>query len=191
MRIATLIVGLLIGLLLFIQSWASMAFGDAGLMDEQSSTAGAAGFIMALMWLLGSALVISFPRVSIVLFGLSAPLGLFVPTGDFDDLRFHGGVAIVLAVMAYFGWRGKRVQDREKAAERQRQAERDELLATMVLSQKRLAHGHVCQQCGTINDPGVKFCGECGAALQQSAAVTATGDRSIVTGLAEPQPVHS
>lgn len=190
-RIATLIVGLLIGLLLFIQSWLSMAFGDTSFVEEETSSAGAAGFIMALMWLLGSALVISFPRVSLALFGLSAPLGLFVPTGDFEDLRFHGAVAIVLAAMAYFGWRGKRVQDREKTTERLRQADRDALLVRMAQIQGQKELGYACRQCGTVNEPNVKFCRECGSSMQQPVLVTKPYERTTGTAQRAPERVHA
>ena len=71
---------------------------------------------------LASALVIGFPRASMVLYGLSALIGLLTPTGDFADLRFHGFVAVVLTIMAFFGWRGKKRHDENAAAEKARQA---------------------------------------------------------------------
>lgn len=170
MRIATLIISLLIGLLLFIQS-----FGILALSDAESATygAGAVGLIMAFMWLLGAGLVLAFPMASGILFGLSAVLGLLVPTGAFGDLRFHGGVAVVLMVMAALGYRDKQKQDREKQDERIKQEERDALMARMVQSQERIAYGRMCRACGMTNDPNVKFCGECGAQMPATVVRTA------------------
>lgn len=132
MRIATLIIGLLVGLMLVLQSMTLGVFSPEG---SANSEAAGAGFIMALLWLLASALVIGFPRASMVLYGLSALIGLFTPTGDFADLRFHGFVAIVLTVMAFFGWRGKRRHDEEVAAEKARQMQRDYMLEQMMRNQ--------------------------------------------------------
>lgn len=71
---------------------------------------------MALLWLGASAIVIPFPFVSFLLFFLTIPMGFFVPTGDYEDLRFHGGVAIVLSIMSILGWRVKRKYAAEKRA---------------------------------------------------------------------------
>lgn len=132
MRIATLIVGLLVGLMLVLQSMALGVFSAEG---STNSEAAGAGLIMALLWLLASALVIGFPRASMVLYGLSALIGLFTPTGDFADLRFHGFVAVVLTIMAFFGWRGKKRHDENAAAEKARQIQRDAMLEQMMRSQ--------------------------------------------------------
>lgn len=132
MRIATLIVGLLVGVMLIFQTMVAGTFSAEG---SDTSGAAAAGFVMALLWLLGSALVIAFPRVSMVLYGISALLGLFTPTGQFADLRFHGFVAIALTVMAFLGWRGKKKHDAEVAAEKARQMQRDAMLEQMMRNQ--------------------------------------------------------
>lgn len=132
MRIATLIIGLIVGAMLFFQSFTLGVFSSEG---STNSEAASAGFIMALLWLLASALVIAFPRVSMVLYGISALIGIFTPTGAFEDLRFHGGVAVVLTVMAFFGYRGKKRHDEEVAAEKARQLQRDAMLEQMMRNQ--------------------------------------------------------
>lgn len=132
MRIATLIVGLLVGVMLIFQTMVAGAFSAEG---SDTSAAAGAGLIMALLWLLGSALVIGFPKVSTALYGISALIGLFTPTGAFEDLRFHGVVAVVLTVMAYLGWRGKKTHDQEVAAEKARQMQRDAMLEQMIRNQ--------------------------------------------------------
>lgn len=166
MRIAALIVGLLVGLLLFIQSFTVGMFSETTVVDDTTAIAGGAGLFMALIWLLASALVIPFPLVSAILFGLTVPIGLFTPTGDFGDLRFHGFVAIVLTLMAFFGWRGKKKDAREKQAERQRQEERDARLESLLTQQRSGADSQVaCPSCGQTNSAASRFCGSCGAAL--------------------------
>lgn len=163
MRIATLIVGLLLGLLLTIQTLAVTTFGD----DSATSSAAGAGLIMMLLWLFGCALVMAFPLVSAVLFGLAALIGLTASTGNFEDIRFHGGVAFVLMGMALLGYRSKRNEDRERDIERKRQAERDTMVARMLdASQQPHAAMRVCRSCGAQNPLNTRFCGDCGANLQ-------------------------
>lgn len=165
MRVATLIIGLLVGLLLFLQLMTIGIFQDTGAVDDTTSTAGAVGLMMALMWLLASAIVIPIPLISCLIFLLTVPMGLFVPTGEFGDLRFHGGIAIVLTIMSYFGWRGKKKDASEKRAERKRQEEHEVRLEKL-LTQRADRDGQVqCPSCGQYSATASKFCGSCGAAL--------------------------
>lgn len=117
MRIATLIIGLLVGLLLVLQSFTVGIFSDTTVIDDATATAGGAGLFMALIWLLASALVVPFPLASFILFLISAPIGMFTPTGEFEDLRFHGFVAALLAIMA-FGM-ARKAQGRAREAQRE------------------------------------------------------------------------
>ena len=166
MRIAALIIGLLVGLLLFIQSFTVGMFSETSVVDDTTAIAGGAGLMMALVWLLASALVIPFPLASAILYGLTVPIGLVTPTGDFGDLRFHGFVAIVLALMAFFGWRGKKKDSREKQAERQRQEERDARLENLLTQQQSAVEAQIhCPSCGQPNSATSRFCGDCGATL--------------------------
>lgn len=137
MRLFTLIVGILLSIGFFIQAFlvtgVSSAFGDEG-----GSTAGALGVLGALLLLVGSALVIGLPLASTIVFGLAALL-LFAATGsfggDYGDLQFWAWLALLLAVSAFFGWRGKKKADAEKLEEKMRQRQRDELLEEMVRKQ--------------------------------------------------------
>ena len=166
MRIAALIIGLLIGLMLFIQSFTVGMFSETTVVDDTTATAGGAGLFMALLWLLASALVIPFPLVSTILYGLTILIGLLTPTGDFADLRFHGFVAIVLTLMAFFGWRGKNKDVREKLVERQRQEQRDARLERLLTQQRTATDTQIaCTSCGHSNSATSRFCGNCGAAL--------------------------
>jgi hypothetical protein len=176
MRIAVLIMGLLLGLLMFLQTLAAYVLSDA-INDDKSSEAAAVGILMALLWLGACALVIGFPRVSIVLFVSAGVLG-FAASGDFPDLGIWGGVSLVLAGMSYLGHRGKRKQ---QAKER----ERDEMIRQGALAQQQLAQQFAssqqqsfnpmtqersCYQCGAANNSGARYCGNCGAALISATA---------------------
>ena len=176
MRIAVLILGLLFNIVLFIQTILFGGLGDA-VGDETTAQAGAVGVLVSLLWLVASALVLAFPIVSVVLFTLAGVLG-FAVSGDFPDMAVWGSIALVLAVMSFFGWRGKRKDAREKAAERQRERERDDrlegLLRQQHLHQQQSATAHtqqvgrqgaVCASCGATNGLTSKFCAECGAPM--------------------------
>lgn len=109
MRIAVLILGLILGAIMFLQS-ATVA-GLSGIAeDEDTNAAAAAGILMALMWLVACAVVIPLPRVAMVLFLIAAVTG-FATSGAFPDLAAWGGVSIFVAVLSFFGWRGKRKAD--------------------------------------------------------------------------------
>ena len=132
MRIATLIIGLLWGALIFIQSMAAGVFSAEG---SETSSAASAGLLVAILWLLASALVIAFPKASIILFGLAALVGIFTDPGAFADLQVHGVASIVMAVLSYFGWRGKKKHDADQKAEKQRQVDRDNRLEQLLQQQ--------------------------------------------------------
>lgn len=122
MRVAVLILGLILGAIMFAQTFLVNVLSNA--VDEQgSSESSAVGLLMALMWLVACALVIPAPRFAAIIFVLAGVLG-FAASGDFPDLAIWGGVSLVLAVFAFFGWRGKRRHDI-------RERERDAAMATI------------------------------------------------------------
>lgn len=62
---------------------------------------------MAGFWLVACAVVIPAPKVSLVIFILSAAwAGAF--SADFPDLAVWAGVSLFLAFLSFLGWRGKR-----------------------------------------------------------------------------------
>ncbi len=138
MRIAALIIGLLLGLLLFLQSFTIGLFRDSTVLDDTTTAAGGAGLMKALLWLLACALVIPLPQVSFPIFLLTAIIGLAVPPGEFEDIRFHGGAAILLAALAFFGWRGKRKECQTFTLEKARQEERDRRLEHLLQQQAHI-----------------------------------------------------
>ena len=177
MRIATLVIGLVLVIGLFLQSVVVGGLSEAAGNDESSSAA-AVGVLMALLWVFGCALVIPLPRVAMVLFALAGVCGL-AAAANFPDLAIWGVISLVLALFSFFGWRGKRTADR-------RERERDELLRRATQSQVVAAGAtsHLagaisparpqpvgpatntgCPRCGAANPAGSRFCANCGASL--------------------------
>lgn len=166
MRIAVLILGLILGIVMVLQSVLVTGFsGMAG--DEASGTAGLGGIMMAVLWLIACALVIPVPLVSAVAFAMAAYVG-FTFAKDFGDLRIWAMASIVLAVLSVIGWIGKRRGER-KEAKRHR-----ELLAAVTAVPAPLpvpanqATGSIvsyCSQCGTGQSATAQFCAQCGARL--------------------------
>lgn len=176
MRIAVLVIGLVLDIGLFIQALAIFSLSNA--IDRQdTATAGAVGVFMAFLWVVGCGLVIPAPRVAVGLFVMAALFG-FAASGSYPDLAIWASISLVLAVMSYFGHRGKRTAQRKEA-------ERDDLLRQMAISQAHLAavasgnlvdvaagervlltgRGNTCPRCRATNAPAAKFCAECGAGL--------------------------
>ena len=124
MRLAVMIVGLVIGLAVLVQ--ACSAFGlasiGAGLGSDRSEQLGAvsaAGILTGLLLWVGAGFVLPFPRFAAVVLALAGLLGLGIGlSSDFRDQAIWGVVALVLAVMAWFGGRGKRADDAARAQDR-------------------------------------------------------------------------
>lgn len=179
MRIAVLIIGLLVGLLLFMQSWTVGALGEFADASGTTENAGGAGLVMALGWLLACALVIPFPLLSTIIFAVTVPIGLFTPTGEFGDLRFHGTVAVVLTVMSFFGWRGKRTADEEKLEERERHEARDKRLEALLVLRRAAPSAPTssaipCPSCGHVSGPTARFCEDCGTRIMRTSEPSGT-----------------
>lgn len=85
MRIATFIIGLLLGAILAIQSLLVFGLSSAA-TDSSSAGAGSLGVGAALMWLIACAIVIPAPRGSIAFFGIAAFL-CFAGSTEFRDLQ--------------------------------------------------------------------------------------------------------
>ena len=127
MRVAVLILGLVLGAIMFLQ--ALVIAGLSGVTDDDETGAAAAvGLLMALLWLVACALVIPAPRVSLTLFVLAGVLG-FAVSADYPDLAVWGGASLVLAFLSFLGWRGKRRADLKEKA-------RDEMLAEAVAARR-------------------------------------------------------
>jgi hypothetical protein len=146
--------------------------------DEDTAGAGSVGVLMSFMWLVACALVLAFPMASMIIFGLAGLLGIAVgASSEFADLVVWGIISLVLALMSFFGWRGKKRDKAAAEAERHYQRDRDAKMESLLRGQQTQAASatstpptapwdmQTCSSCGASNGKGVKFCGECGASL--------------------------
>lgn len=175
MRIAVLMLGLILGAIMFFQTF--LVYSLSGLAnDSASGESGAVGLFMALLWLVACALVIAVPLVSAVIFVVAGLLG-FTASTNFSDLQLWGGVSLILAVLSLIGWFGKRRGERREAL---RHAE---LVTSIHRTPATYDPAFVvdqgpgpqplppnvpadipCPSCGSLNRQGVKYCAECGLA---------------------------
>ncbi len=131
MRITVLILGLLLGALMFVQTFLVSSLSQVA-DDADSELAASSGLFMAFLWLVACAFVIPLPLVSVPLFLVAGCLG-FLSAGDFSDLGVWGAISVALAVLSFFGWRGKRKADNARKVEAERQADRDRMLEEALL----------------------------------------------------------
>src|SRR5215213_7135768 len=159
MRVAVLILGLILGAIMFFQTFLVTSLSGLSRAPGATYSAGSIGLVMAVLWLIAVALVIPVPLVSVIAFVLAGILG-FANSTHFPDLAVWGGVSLILAVLSLIGWFTKRREARrQEAREAQRHAE-------LVASVSQPAPASVsCPSCGTWNIQGTKFCSECGTSL--------------------------
>lgn len=105
MKIATGIISLIIGLIVFLQSCA-VGIGGAVLADETTSQSGSVGlFVAFLLWIAG-AFAFALPKVAMV---ISAIAGIFAlmngATSDYADMTVWGVIAFILAILEFFAGR--------------------------------------------------------------------------------------
>lgn len=139
MRIATMIITIVMSIFLFFQAFI-VGIGSDLSENEDMGAAGGAGLFGALLWFIGGALVLAFPQVSMVLYGLAAllMLAIGIPNSEeYGDLQVWGYFSLVFVLMAFFGWRGKKKADAEKREEKARQLKRDEMLEKMMRQQSQ------------------------------------------------------
>lgn len=124
MRLAVLIIGLVIGLVVLLQACSALGLSSLGegLGAEgaaELSGASATGIITGLLIWVGAGFVMPFPRFAAVVLALAGIIGIGVGmSSEFRDQAVWGVVALILAVMAWFGARGKRKDDAGKAEDR-------------------------------------------------------------------------
>ena len=105
MRKAVLVLGLIFMVLVLVQSF-FVGIGGEMFEDPSLSRGGAVGRLVAIMFGVGAAFILSKPYTSMVIFSVSGIVSIIVayPTGYYD-LFLWGTVALGLAVMSFFGWR--------------------------------------------------------------------------------------
>ncbi len=119
MRIAVLVIGLVVMLVLGMQSCAVTVGGsfleefeqgrEARQAAEATTGAGAIGLLAALVFAVAAGFALAKPKVAMILFLVAGFFTLIGATaGDFPDLWIWTFVALALAVMSYFGIREQR-----------------------------------------------------------------------------------
>jgi hypothetical protein len=107
MRIVVLSSGLVLGVLMFIQT-VLIAGLNSAVGDDNAATTETVGGVMSVMWLVACAMVLAFPMISTGIFGLAGLVGLAVgASSGFTDVLIWGLIALVLAIMSFLGWRDK------------------------------------------------------------------------------------
>jgi hypothetical protein len=120
MRIATLIIGLVLMLGVFVQSLIAAAGGSLA-SDKDLQNAAAWGILVALGYLVGSALVVAKPRFSMWTFATVGLIGILAgATSAFSDLIVWGSIALILAAVS---WRGSIEKRRKDVVEDQHRAD--------------------------------------------------------------------
>lgn len=106
MKIAIGIIGLMLGLLVLLQS---CTVGTASHMigNEAGGDAGALGILAGMLLFVGGAFAFGLPIVSTVTFTL-AGLIAFAGSAEFPDLQIWGFVSLGMAALAFFAWRSGR-----------------------------------------------------------------------------------
>lgn len=161
MRIASMILGLMLSAWVFFEAFLlSMVSGN----DDQRGAMAGGGLIAALVGGLGAALVVAFPLASVFLFGIASMVGYISAAGGYDNHYVYATIYLILCVMAFFGWRGKKKETAEKSSEALRQRERDDRMEQLLVQAQR-SSGSQCPSCGQINPTGTRFCGSCGTQM--------------------------
>lgn len=104
MRIAVLIIALFLAVIVGFQSCALGAVGGLS-EDESITTEAGSGIIVLFLFIFGAAFVMTYPKVSMVIFVIAGVIGLISSPETFKDLQIWGGLAFILALMSYFGSR--------------------------------------------------------------------------------------
>ena len=103
MRVAVLILGLFCSIFSGLQSCA-VHVGGRIVADNANVEAGAVGVAISVLFLLGAALAIGFPRGSQICFIISFGLAM-LNREAFPDMTFWAGASFILNLMAYYGHR--------------------------------------------------------------------------------------
>lgn len=164
MRVGAMVVGILLAIWTFLEATVIGGFENAAGSEE--NLAGGGGLVSILCGL-AAIMVLAIPLFSAILFGL-ASLASFVVAGQgYENHYLYGSITALLAVMAFFGWLGKRKERRQFRIERARQEERDARMEQLLQQQARMqASAQIqCPSCNRFNPAETRFCGNCGAAL--------------------------
>ncbi len=106
MKVATGTIGLIVGLLVLLQS--CTLTGAAALGQNASMTeAGQVGMLVGFLFFVGGAFAFGVPLVGAIVFALASLLG-FGLAGDFEDMGVWAVIALILGAMSLWSWRSAR-----------------------------------------------------------------------------------
>jgi hypothetical protein len=116
MKIAVGIIGLILGLLVLLQSCTLAGVSSLG-SDSSMTAAGQVGMFVGLLFFVGGAFGFGLPLVSAIVFAIAALFG-FIASGKFGDMGLWATVALLLAALSAFAWYSGRAKRRraEQAA---------------------------------------------------------------------------
>jgi len=107
-----MVISLCLTMIVGLQSCAVMVGGNMT-QDANLSGSGSVGVLIALLFVVGAGFAIALPKVSMIVFGAAALLGVMAGgNSTYRDMYIWGGVALVLSIMSYFG---TKELDRKKA----------------------------------------------------------------------------
>ncbi|NLX91904.1 MAG: hypothetical protein GXZ07_10055 [Firmicutes bacterium] len=104
MRIAVLVIGLIFMIIIGVQG-CLVGAGGTIFGDEELSGGGGIGMFASLLFGVAAAFVMAKPVISVVIFILAALLAFLAGTTGFSDMNIWGVLALLLAVLSYFGHR--------------------------------------------------------------------------------------
>jgi hypothetical protein len=173
MRLAALIIGLIVGIIMLSQSILLTPLVEeseelARITNDQEhieeaeeiSVAAGGGLFIAIIMILAAGLAVKYPRASTVLFLIAA--AMTIPIGgksEFYDLMFWGALSAVCGFLSYFGrCKGQRMSPMHVQPNRV-ETDSSEGIATGVS-----AH-NFCTNCGQSIQPNHNYCVSCGTEL--------------------------
>ncbi|MFY9113944.1 MAG: hypothetical protein WAO23_01725 [Dethiobacteria bacterium] len=117
MKIASGIISLIIGCIIFLQS-CTVGVGGAIFSDEISSQSGSVGMFVAFLLFVSGAFAFVLPKVAMVFSSIAAFFAIVNgATSDFSDMTVWGVIAIILSVVNFFAGRKPKKKDAGIAVE--------------------------------------------------------------------------
>ncbi|MER9456562.1 hypothetical protein [Mesorhizobium sp. M0478] len=106
MKVAIGIIGIMLGLVVLLQSCA-VATGGNLTSNHDLAGAGSVGVFVGLLFFVGGAFAFGLPLVSAIVFVLGSLLA-FLAASSFGDMKIWAFADLILAAMALFAWRSAR-----------------------------------------------------------------------------------
>lgn len=105
MKIASGIISIILGLIVFLQS-CTVGIGGAVFDEESAAQGGGVGIFVALLYMVGGAFAFALPKVALVVMAIAGVFGIATgTTTSYKDMTVWGVIALVIAVLNFFGGR--------------------------------------------------------------------------------------